>query len=58
MLSGELSIVSWAWAHSIWDNVARGVSYPLNPGSATTVRVIAIERNEAADGSKEVEFEM
>ena len=29
----------------------------LDPGAATTVRVIA-SRNEAADGSKEVEFEM
>jgi len=29
----------------------------LDPGAATNVRVIA-SRNEAADGSKEVEFEM
>jgi hypothetical protein len=29
----------------------------LDPGAATTVRVIAMERNEAANGSKEVEFE-
>jgi hypothetical protein len=29
----------------------------LDPGAATTVRVIA-SKNEAADGSKEVEFEM
>jgi hypothetical protein len=29
----------------------------LDPGAATTVRVIA-SRNDAADGSKEVEFEM
>jgi hypothetical protein len=40
------------------DYVTRGDSYPLNPGAATTVRAIAIERNEAADGSEEVEFEM
>jgi hypothetical protein len=29
----------------------------LDPGAATTVRIIAY-RNEVADGSKEVEFEM
>jgi hypothetical protein len=31
--------------------------FRVDPGAATTVRVMA-SRNEAADGSKEVEYEM